>query len=172
MSISPIVFERTWTQGAPVRVETLPGTAFTEEAKAHLFRISGADAEGGSLALSGTVLAKFLRADNQTIDISGTVSNGVANLTLVGDCYNVPGRFSLVIYISDGTATAAIYAAVGNIYRATSGQELDSGTAVPSLAQLEAAYQNALDAADAANQAAASIQIATVAETNTYLGIN
>lgn len=158
MSISPIIFDRIWAQGSGVRVETMPGTAFTEEARAHLFRIAGKDADGNNVQLSGTVLAKFLRADNQTIDIDGTVTNGVVNLTLVGDCYNVPGRFSLVIYLSDGTATAAIYACVGTVYRGTSGQELDSGTTVPSLAQLEAAYQNALDAANAANTARQGLQ--------------
>lgn len=154
--MEPIVIPRVWTQGSNVEVENLRGTAFTEEALAHTFRIAGRDGSGADLALAGTVLAKFLRADNMTIDISGSVSEGVASLTLVGDCYNVPGRFSLVIYLSDGTATVAIYAAVGNVYRGTSGEELDSGTTVPSLAQLEAAYNNALAAAASATEAAAA----------------
>lgn len=144
--MDPIIIDRTWTQGAAVEVEVLHGTAFTEEAGAHQFRISGADSAGDAVTLSGTVLAKMLRSDNLTIDISGSIDNstGEAVVTLVSDCYNVPGRFSLVIYLSNGTSTMAIYACVGNVYRATSGQELDSGTTVPSLAQLEAAYQGAL----------------------------
>ena len=149
---------RVWTQGAAVEVENLRGTAFTEEAKAHIFRISGKDAQGGDLALSGTVLGKFLRADNVTIDISGSVSGGVASLALVGDCYHAPGRCSLVIYLSDGTTTVAIYACVGSVYRATSGTELDSGTTVPSLAQLEGAYNSAVAAAANANSAATAAQ--------------
>lgn len=154
--MEPNVISRVWTQGAQVDVENLRGTAFTEEALAHTFRIAGKDAEGTALTLSGTVLAKFLRADNMTIDVSGSITDGVASLTLVGDCYNVPGRFSIVIYLSDGTTTVAIYAAVGNVYRGTSGTELDSGTTVPSLAQLEAAYANAITAAGTANSAAAA----------------
>lgn len=162
--MEPNVIERVWVQGANTEVENLRGTAFTEEAKAHTFRIRGVDADGEALPLSGTVLGKFLRADNMTIDISGSVSDGVASLSLVGDCYNVPGRFSLVIYLSDGTTTVAIYACVGNVYRATSGTELDSGTTVPSLAQLEAAYNNALSAAAAANSAATAAGRVNIAQ--------
>ena len=150
----PNVIERVWVQGTTTKVESLRGTAFTEEDGAHTFRIAGVDASGETVPLSGTVLAKILRADNITIDVSGTITDGVASVTMVGDCYHVPGRFSIVVYLSDGVTTIAIYAAVGDIYRATSDTELDSGTTVPSLAQLEAAYQNALSAAAAANTAA------------------
>lgn len=152
--MEPNVIERVWVQGANTEVENLRGTAFTEEAKAHTFRIRGVDADGEALPLSGTVLAKILRADNVTIDVSGSVSSGVVSVTLVGDCYHVPGRFSIVVYLSDGTTTVAIYAAVGNVYRGTSGTELDSGTTVPSLAQLEGAYNSAVAAAANANSAA------------------
>lgn len=150
----PNVIERVWVQGTTTKVESLRGTAFTEEDGAHTFRIAGVDASGETIPLSGTVLAKILRADNITIDVSGTITDGVASVTMVGDCYHVPGRFSIVVYLSDGVTTIAIYAAVGDIYRATSDTELDSGTTVPSLVQLEAAYQNALSAATAANTAA------------------
>lgn len=150
----PNVIERVWVQGTTTKVESLRGTAFTEEDGAHTFRIAGVDASGETVPLSGTVLAKILRADNITIDVSGTITDGVASVTMVGDCYHVPGRFSIVVYLSDGVTTIAIYAAVGDIYRATSDTELDSGTTVPSLVQLEAAYQNALSAAAAANTAA------------------
>lgn len=170
--MDPIVISRTWTQGAAAEVETLRGTAFTEEALAHTFRIAGVDAAGVSVPLAGTVLAKFLRADNMTIDISGAITDGEAVVTLVGDCYHVPGRFSIVVYLSDGEQSVAIYAAVGNVYRATSGQELDSGTSVPSLAQLEGAYESALAAAAEARRAAGTIpQAATPAEILSYLGI-
>ncbi len=177
--MNPIIISRTWTQGSAVEVEALRGTSFTEEAGAHRFRISGVDTEGAPVALSGTVLGKMIRADNQTVDISGSISDGAATLTLVGDCYNVPGRFSLVIYLSDGTSTMAVYACVGYVYRGTSGQELDSGTAVPSLAQLEGAYESALTAASTAQSAASAAMaaveampaVATVAEIIDYLNI-
>lgn len=144
--MEPIIISRIWTQGANVEVEALRGTAFTEEDGAHQFRVAGEDPERNPIALTGTILGKLIRADNLTVDISGSIDSatGEAVLTLVADCYHVPGRFSLVIYRSDGTSSQAIYACVGRIFRATSGQELDSGTTVPSLAELEAAYQGAL----------------------------
>lgn len=156
--MEPIVIERTWTQGAEVTPELLRGVAFTQEALAHVFRVSGVDSEGGPLAISGSVLAKFLRADNVTINISGSTSDGVANVTLVGDCYHVPGRFSLAVYVSDGVASQAIYAAVGTVYRTASETELDSGTTVPTLAQLEGAYDAVLAAASTASDAATAAQ--------------
>lgn len=172
MAITPNVISRVWTRNAEVVVEPLRGCAFTEEDGAHQFRIAGQDQNKTPVALSGTVLGKMIRADNVTIDISGSISSGEAVLTLVDDCYHVPGRFSLVIYLSDGTSSMAVYACVGNIFRGTSGQELDSGTTVPSLAELEAAYQNALAAAQDARDAAAGIPaVAALAETKTYLGI-
>lgn len=158
----PNVIERVWVQGTTTKVESLRGTAFTEEDGAHTFRIAGVDASGETVPLSGTVLAKILRSDNITIDVSGTITDGVASVTMVGDCYHVPGRFSIVVYLSDGVTTIAIYAAVGDIYRATSDTELDSGTTVPSLVQLEAAYQNALSAAAAANTAATGAELVNV----------
>ena len=145
--MTPITISRVWTQGAAVEVENLRGTAFTEENGAHRFVISGQDQDGNPVPLTGGVMAKFLRADNQTLDVDGEITeDGEASLTLHRDCYLVPGRFSLVIYLTDSGAgvSAAIYACVGSVYRATSGQELDSGTTVPSLQELTDAYQGAL----------------------------
>lgn len=163
--MDPNTITRVWTKGANVEVENLRGTAFTEEAKAHTFKITGVDADGEPLPLTGTVTARFLRADNTTIAIAGSISGGVASLTLVKDCYNVAGRFSLVIYLSDGTTVMAIYACVGNIYRATTDKTIDSGTTVPSLAELEGAYNSAVAAAASANSAAAAANKVNIALT-------
>lgn len=152
--MEPIIISRVWTQGEFVQVEDLRGTAFTEEAGAHVFRIAGRTAQGAALPLAGTVLAKFLRADDVTVDVNGTITDGVISLKMAADCYHAPGRFSVVIYLSDGVDSVAVYAAVGKISRGTSGQELDSGAPVPSLVQLQAAYNSALAAAAYAEAAA------------------
>ena len=164
--MDPTIINRPYyTDKETVEPEPLRGTAFTEESGAHKFLIEGIDGDGETVALSGAVLGKFLRADNMTIDISGSIEDGAVALTLVGDCYNVPGRFNLAIYLSDGTNSKVIYDCVGSVYRATSGEELDSGTTVPSLQQLEAAYQNCVDIAEALPG------VASVSETKTYLDI-
>ena len=160
--MEPIIISRVWTQGEFVQVEDLRGTAFTEEAGAHVFRIAGRTAQGSALPLSGTVLAKFLRADNVTVDVNGTITDGVLDVKLSADCYHAPGRFSVVIYLSDGVDSVAVYAAVSKISRGTSGQELDSGAPVPSLVQLQAAYNSALAAAADAEDAAVAANTAAV----------
>lgn len=135
-----------WRQGTEPKVLNLTGTAFMEEAGAHTFHVSGVDDTGAELAFTGSVSALFLRADDTYIAIDGTLNNGAAEVTLVSDCYHVPGRFSVAIYVSDGTVSTCVYAAVGNVYRTSSDVGLDSGTSIPTLAQLEAAYQACVEA--------------------------
>lgn len=156
--IMPNTIERTWVQGSSVTVENMTGNAFSGESGAHVFRISGKNADGSAALLSGSVLAKVLRADNWTVDVAGTVTDGVASVTLPRDCYNVPGRLSIVIFLSDGTNTITIYAAVANVYRSTSGAELDSGISIPTLTELLAQIENCEAAAEEAREAAANAE--------------
>ena len=142
--MEPIIIERKFKSTAPVVIDQLPGNAFTEEVMAHTFRITGEGPGGEALQLSGSVMGKLIRADGVTIDVDGSVQSGAAELTLVADCYNVPGPFFLTIYLSSSSGSVAIYAAMGNIHRGTTGTELDSGTTVPTLQQLADAYQGAL----------------------------
>ena len=144
---------RVWVQGEPVRLDVLRGMMYTEENGAHTFKITGRDSQGASIPLSGTVLCKFTRSDNYTIAVSGATAQGVASVTLARDCYNVPGRFSMVIQLYTGQGEIlVIYSAIGDIQRSSSGRELDSGAPVPSLVELEDAY-NAVRAATAAAEA-------------------
>lgn len=147
------IIDGSWKQGVAPRVVNLNGTAFMEEAGAHMFRIHAQDENGAAVAFTGTVTALFLRADNTTVALDGSLSDGVAEVTLVSDCYNVPGRFSIAVYVSDGTDSTCVYAAVGNVFRTSSGTVIDSGAEIPSLAQLEAAYDACIAATAAASNA-------------------
>jgi hypothetical protein len=118
-----------------------------EEVQAHTFRVTGEDDTGAALPFTGTVSALFLRADDTYIAIDGAIVNGAAEVTLVADCYHIPGRFSIAVYVSDGTVSTCVYAAVGTVYRTKSDIGLDSGTTIPTLAQLEAAYEACIQAA-------------------------
>ena len=148
-----------WRQGVEPKVVNLTGTAFMEEAGAHKFSISAEDATGAATTFSGTVSALFLRADNTTVAIDGSISDGKAEVTLVSDCYHVPGRFCISVYISDGTDSACVYAAVGNVYRTSSDVVLDSGATIPTLAQLQAAYAACVEATAYALAAAPSVEL-------------
>ena len=139
-----------WREGEPTKVQNLTGLAFTEEAGAHTFRVHALDSDGAEVGFTGGVTALFLRADNKTFAIDGTADDGPAEVTLVSDCYHVPGRFSIAVYVSDGEVSTCVYAAVGSVYRTTSDVVMDSGAEIPTLAQLEQAYRDCVAATEAA----------------------
>lgn len=113
------IIKRVWNQGSMTPIEDLQGSAFTNENGGHTFQISGVDSNGESLALSGTIAASFLRPDQTTVGISGSVSGGVASVTLSEECYGVPGRFGLVIFMTSDGKKTAIYSCVGNVARSS-----------------------------------------------------
>lgn len=114
------VIKRAWNKNKLVKVEDLTGMIFQAESGGHTFEISGVDDTGAAVSLSGTVEARFLRADNAEIIISGTVSSGKASVTLSAACYAIPGRFLLTVYVTSGGQKVAVYAATGSVV-ATSG---------------------------------------------------
>lgn len=113
------IIKRVWNQGSMTPIEDLQGSAFTNENGGHTFQISGVDSNGESLALSGTVAASFLRPDQTTVGISGSVSGGVASVTLSEECYGIPGRFGLVVFLTSDGKKTAIYSCVGNVARSS-----------------------------------------------------
>ena len=133
--------------------EILKGTAFMEEAGADTFEISDLP-----FVPSG-VLAHVLRSDDVAIAVDGTYTNGKAVVTLDADCYHVAGRLSVAIYITDASMNSqCVYACVGNVYRTVGDTELDSGTEVPTLAQMEAAYQACISATQQATNAVSYVE--------------
>lgn len=123
------VIKRAWNKNKMVKVEDLTGMTFQAESGGHTFEISGVDDTGAAVSLSGTVEARFLRADNAEIIISGTVSSGKASATLSAACYAIPGRFLLTVYVTSGGQKVAVYAATGSVV-ATSGT---AGGSIPPL---------------------------------------
>ena len=112
---------RSWNMFSMVNIEDLRGSAFQAEDGGHTFEITGLDANGNATAISGTVAAVFMRPDNTDVAITGSVSNGKAYVTLTDECYGYPGRFGLTIFLTSGGQKVAIYAAIGSVYRTTSG---------------------------------------------------
>ena len=113
------IIKRVWNQGSMTPIEDLQGSAFTNEEGGHTFQISGVDSNGDALALSGTVAASFIRPDQSTSAINGSASGGVVSVTLSAECYDVPGRFGLVIFLTSDGKKTAIYSCVGNIARSS-----------------------------------------------------
>lgn len=109
------IIKRVWNQNRMVNIEDLSGAAFQAESGGHTFEISGVDDTGAAVALSGTVAGVFRRPDNADIALTGSASGGVASVTLTDDCYAVPGRFVLTIFVTSGGQKTAVYAAVGTV---------------------------------------------------------
>ena len=109
------IIKRIWHQNGMVAIEDLRGIAFRTEEKAHTFEISGEDADGNTIAFSDTVSATFLRADHTDVTITGSVSGGVASVTLTANCYTVQGPFLLTMFLTSSGQKTAIYAASGNV---------------------------------------------------------
>ena len=120
---------------APIKVESLNGVTFTSEAEAHQFVVRCAQ-NGQDLTLVGTISAKFIRADGNTIQLVGSIVDGAAVVTLAQDCYNVQGRFQLAIFNTVGDTKLCIYACVGTVQKAQSGSLIDGGDIIPDVEDL------------------------------------
>ena len=105
-----IIINKTAFLDAPISVESLHGVVFSNENKGHKFVITGI--RGGELQ---TLVA----------------------VSLARDCYNVPGRFQLAVFVTSGGETSCIYAAVGTVQRSENGTLIDDGVALPSVDELQ-----------------------------------
>ncbi len=115
------IIKRVWNQNRLVNIEDLTGMVFQAEADGHTFEISGVDDEGNAVALSGSVAGVFRRPDNADIALTGSASDGVVSVTLSEDCYAVPGRFGLTIFVTSNSQKVAVYACVGTVAVSSTG---------------------------------------------------
>lgn len=115
------VIKRVWNQNRMVAIEDLKGMTFQAESGGHTFQISGVDDAGNVIALSGSVAGVFLRPDNTDVAITGSASGGVVSVTLPANCYDVPGRFGLTVFVTANGQKTAVYAAIGTVSRTSSG---------------------------------------------------
>lgn len=130
--------------------------------------------DGVAADLSGqSILAYFIRQDESTVTITGTITDNVATVTLPSSCYVMPGYFSLIIK-AEGNVSTAIFWADGNITRSATDSIVDPEHIVPSLSELlaliddisdikKAAVTATNDANTAAGQASAQASAAEAA---------
>ena len=130
-----IEIERTRSLDEQFPPEQLYGAIYGGERNAHKFIITSTR-DGAEIALSGTVTARFLRADNVDVALEGTIEDGKACVTLGDECYAVPGRYKLAIFVTSGTETLCVYAAIGNSDRTAGSSTVDGGEIIESVADL------------------------------------
>lgn len=115
------IIRRTWKQGGLVNIEDLRGFTFQDESEGHTFLISGVDADGNPMVLSGSPAGVLLRPDQMDVALECAVSDGVVTATLPAECYDVPGRIGITIFLSNGDQKVCIYAAIASVSRTSSG---------------------------------------------------
>lgn len=123
--------KRVWRQDKLLPIDDLSGYAFTGESDAHVFVISGKNAEG-PVGITGDITATFLNAGNVTVPLTGSITDGSASVTLIDSCYVVPGRFILTIY----AGSVAIYCAVGTVMQTNSDRIEYPSASIPDIEAL------------------------------------
>jgi len=127
----------------------------TQDENAHTWEITILD--GGEPAnITGTVTGKFLRCDNETVLIGGTLAGNVASVTLKRGCYVLPsgknhGTLSGIMNVTTASGTMTIGALVFSVQNLTSDVIVDPGRVIPSLAEL-------IDKIEACEEATAAAQ--------------
>lgn len=149
-----------------VATEALRGVVFSKECMGHKFVITCVQ-NGEALPLTGTISARFMRSDGSTIYLGPdageghtgytAVVDGNAEVTLHQDCYNVPGRFKLTIFHTEGGSSSVIYSCVSEVDRSQGGTLIDSGSVVPSLDQFVEYIDDCIQATEDAEAAAQGI---------------
>ena len=138
--------KRPWHPGSLLLVDDLTGHLFIGENGAHTFVIYGVDGDGHKVNITGTVTASVMRADGGTVWINtGTIVDGEVHVTLSAQCYAIPGRVVISIYIANGDTATCIYCGITDVDRNRSDTSVDPGTIMPSVADLIARIEAAVN---------------------------
>lgn len=127
------VFE-TWLRNdlkKPVKVKQLEGNLFSADNGGNLIGVEVMN-NGQAASLSGGVTCYIIRADGETVIITGTLSGNRASVTLPASAYVVVGQISIVIKVGSTTVGAC----VGYVYKTTTDTIVDPGHVIPSLKEL------------------------------------
>lgn len=141
----------------PLHLTLLDSAFLSGDDQAHRFVIAlkdGAD----PVQATGTVTGYFVRADGATVTIQGETLDGAAVLTLPAACYSIPGRFSLVIRLTQGESKTSVFWAEGAVSRSATDAMIDPDAVVPSLEELLTQIAALEEATATANAVAADLR--------------
>jgi len=128
----------------------LQAVFFTGDKESHRFIVAG-NRDGQKESFSGaTIKGYVIRPDGATVAIGGTVdSEGRAIISLLQQCYAVPGRFQVVIRATLGDVDSTIFAGEGRMQKSSTDIVVDPGSVTDlnavllKVEQMEEAVQNA-----------------------------
>lgn len=133
-----------------------------KDSKANTFDVA-CTRNGAAEDLTGaTVSGYFIRADDATISLSGSVSGNVVSVTLESACYSVEGRCYIIVKLTKGDDTTTIFWAEGSVSLTQTDTIVVTEEKVVNLeemlARVDAAATQAEEAAANASAAQASIE--------------
>lgn len=103
---------------------------------------------GEPVDLTGnSVIGHFIRADGNTVELTGTVNGNTAYVTLPATCYAITGAFTLAIKLAGGSVTGTIRMVDGTVVNTTNGSVIDPGSVIPDLSDYLAVVEAAEEAA-------------------------
>ena len=128
----------------PVQVHHLPGNVFSQDNQGNIIGVEVFE-DGVPATLSGTVSANIVRSDGGTVAATGTLSGNKLSVALPAAAYAVPGIISIVLKLTTGAIVASMLAVVAVVYASSTDATVDPGTIIPSIQDLIAQIQAAVD---------------------------
>lgn len=128
----------------PVAATFLHGNLFSQDNAGNTINVYVME-NGEPATIGGTVSANVIRADGNTVAVSGAIDGNKAYVILPQACYAVPGRVEIIIKLTQSTTITTIAAIVANVYRSTTDTVVDPGTIIPSISSLIAEIEEAVD---------------------------
>ena len=119
----------------PVAATFLHGNLFSQDNAGNTINVYVME-NGEPATIGGTVSANVIRADGETVAVSGAIDGNKAYVILPQACYAVPGRIEIIIKLTQSTTITTIAAIVANVYRSTTDTVVDPGTIIPSIQTL------------------------------------
>lgn len=113
----------------------------TLDKRAHVFSLTIQRAGKAASMDNVTCTAYFVRADGVTVPIDGTVTGNVVSLTLLPNCYAVPGRFTMAVKLLRGTAEHTVLWVEGNVATSRTDSITSGGSGVQSFDELASAVE-------------------------------
>lgn len=152
MIATVLAFTFDLTKGV-TRTPIKPLMALSDKA-AHIFQVSvlrdGVPETLTGIGCSGT----FIRADDASITLEGSVEGNVASVTLNEACYRVAGKCKITIKLSTAETISTVFIGDGSVMTTSTDTIVDEENIIPSLEDIIAQQQASIAAANAANTAA------------------
>ena len=120
---------------------------------------------GDPATVSGSVAGAVICPDGSTVALEGSSTGNRVTVSINGDCLEIPGQIGVGIQIIDDTTKTTVFKAIYNNELLETGNPVDPGS------RITLQIGNLIEDIDEAKTVLDSLSIATVAETQTYLGL-